>query len=113
MSQHTNIKAATTSFNVMGMGIGGSVMWAEGETGMAQQAFSIISVGDDYFKTMEIPLLKGREFQSGPTADVDNVFICNEAAARLMGWGDDPVGKKVKWFHGKTDGQIIGLVKDF
>ena len=111
--QHSNITGATTSYNVMGMGVGGPVMWAEGKEGMQQQAFSMIAVGEDYFKTMGIDILKGRDFQPGPTADVDNIFMCNEAAARLMGWSDDPIGKKVKWFHGKTDGQIIALVKDF
>jgi putative ABC transport system permease protein len=111
--RNPKITAATTAYDVLGTGAGGPVMWAETETGMKQQAFNMISVGDDYFKTMEIELLKGRNFQSGPKADVDNIFICNEAAAKLMGWGDDPVGKKVKFFHGKTDGQIIGMVKDF
>ena len=111
--QNPNITAATTSYNVMGMGVGGPVMWAEGKDGMQQQAFSLIAVGEDYFKTMGITILKGRDFQTGPNSDVDNIFMCNEAAARLMGWGDDPVGKKVKWFHGETDGRIIALVKDF
>ena len=111
--QYPRILSATTSYHVLGRGAGGPVMWAEGESGMNQQAFSLMAVADDYFKTMDISLLKGRGFQSGPTVDVDNVFICNEAAARLMGWGDDPVGKKVRWFHGETDGQIIGMVKDF
>ena len=111
--QNPNITGATTSYNVMGMGVGGPVMWAEGSNGMQQQAFSMIAVGEDYFKTMGITILKGRDFQTGPAADVDNIFMCNEAAARLMGWGDDPIGKKVKWFHGETEGQIIALIKDF
>ena len=111
--QNPNITAATTSYNILGMGVGGPVMYAEGENGMQQQAFSMIAVGEDYFKAMDITILKGRDFQTGPTADIDNVFMCNEAAARLMGWGTDPIGKKVKWFHGETDGQIIALVKDF
>ena len=66
--------AATTSYNVLGMGVGGPVMWAEGENGMQQQAFSMIAVGEDYFKTMDITILKGRDFQTGPKADIDNVF---------------------------------------
>jgi putative ABC transport system permease protein len=112
-AQHPRIQSATTTYNIMGRGVGRPVMWAEGETGMNQQAFSLIAVGNDFFETMGISILKGRDFQEGANADVDNVFICNEAAAKLMGWGDDPVGKRVKWFHGETDGQIIGLVKDF
>lgn len=111
--QNPNISAATTSYNVMGMGAGGPVMWAEGEEGMKQQAFSMISVGDDYFETMGIKLLAGRNFEPGTKGEVENTFICNEAAAKLMGWGSNPVGKKVKWFHGEKDGQIIGMVKDF
>lgn len=112
--QNPRITAATTSYNVMGMNVdGGSVMWAESESGMKQQAFTLMFVGEDYFKTMGIKVLKGRDFNQGPTADVDDVFIANEAAAKLMGWGDDPVGKKVKFFHAEKDGQVIGMVKDF
>jgi len=111
--QNPHIVAATTSYNVMGVDIGGSVMWAESETGMKQQAFSLMFVGDEYIKTMGMELLTGRDFQVGPTADVNDVFIANEAAAKLMGWGNDPIGKKVKFFHAEKDGQVIGVVKDF
>ncbi|HOX83275.1 MAG TPA: ABC transporter permease [Chryseolinea sp.] len=111
--QNPHITGATTSYNVFGMGMGGPVMWAEGAEGMKQQAFTLMVVGEDYFKTMGIEILKGRDFLPGPKADVDDVFIANEAAAKLMGWGDDAIGKKVKFFHAKTDGQVVGLVKDF
>lgn len=111
--QNPRITQATTSYNVMGMGVGTPVMWVEGEEGMTQQQFSMMSVGDDYFKTLGIKILKGRDFQPGPKADTENVFICNQAAAKLMGWGDDPVGKKVKWFHGTVEGQVIAMVEDF
>lgn len=112
--QNPRISAATTSYNVMGLNVGGNtVMWAESETGMKQQSFTLMFVGEDYLKTMGIELLSGRDFLPGPKADIEDVFIANEAAARLMGWGDEPVGKKVKFFHGERDGQVIGMVKDF
>lgn len=112
--QNPKITAAATSYSVLGMGIGGPVMWAENDKGeMKQQAFSLIVVDDNYFKTMNIEVVKGRGFNPGPKADVDNIFMVNEAAAKLMGWGDDPVGKRMRWFHGQTDGQVIGVVKDF
>lgn len=114
LMQNPKITSAATSYSVLGMGVGGPVMWAEGENGeMKQQAFSRIVVDDNYFKTMNIEVIKGRSFQSGPKADIDDIFIVNEAAAKLMGWGDDPVGKKMRWFHGERDGQVIGMVKDF
>ncbi|MEO7992092.1 MAG: ABC transporter permease [Chryseolinea sp.] len=111
--QNPHITAATTSYSVPGMGVGGPVMWAEGAEGMKQQAFNLMVVGEDYFKTMGIQLLTGRDFLPGPKADIDDIFIVNEAAAKLMGWGKDPVGKKVKWFHAEKDGQVVGMVKDF
>lgn len=111
--RNPRILAATTSYNVMGMNVGGNtVMWAESETGMKQQSFTLMFVGESYLKTMNIPLLSGRDFQVGPKADIEDVFIANEAAAKLMGW-DEPVGKKVKFFHAEKDGQVIGVVKDF
>jgi putative ABC transport system permease protein len=111
--QNPHIVAATTSYDVMGMNIGGPVMWAEGETGIRQQTFNMIWVGEDYVKTMGMKILNGRDFLPGPKADVENFFIANEAAAKLMGWTKDPIGKRVRFFHATKDGQIIGIVKDF
>ena len=112
--QNPRITDATTSYNVPGHNVGGgSVMWAEGKEGMNQQAFTLMFVGNDYFKTMGISLIDGRDFQQGKDADVDDVFIVNEATVRLMGWGDQAIGKKVKFFHAEKNGQVIGVVKDF
>src|SRR6185295_18684239 len=46
--QNPHIKAATTGYNVMGIDMSGSVMWAESETGMKQQAFSLMFIGENY-----------------------------------------------------------------
>ncbi len=73
-------------------------MMAEGEQGMTQQAFGMITVGDDYLKTMGLELIDGRDFAPGD-ADAERNFIVNEAAAKLMGWNDKAVGKKLRFFH--------------
>jgi putative ABC transport system permease protein len=112
MLQNPKITKATTAYNVMGMGIGGGVMWAEGKEGMKQQNFSLMFIGDDYINALDMKLISGRDFQKGPGVDTD-VFIANEAAVKLMGWGNDAVGKRVKWFHAEKDGKIVGVVKDF
>jgi putative ABC transport system permease protein len=113
--QNPKITSAATSYNVPGMNVGGgSVMWAEGEDGaMKQQAFALMFVGDDYLKTMGLKLIDGRDFQPG-RADADRAFIANEAAAKLMGWGDKSVGKMVRFFHDKDETKkVVGVVKDF
>jgi predicted permease len=49
----------------------------------------------DYFRTMGIPLIAGRDFEQRDTADTPGVVILNEAAARRY-WPDaDPIGKRV------------------
>jgi putative ABC transport system permease protein len=112
--QNPAIVGATTAHNVPGINTGGNaVMWAETETGMKQQAFSLMFVGDDYLKTMQMELVSGRNFQEGPKTDINGVFIANEAAVKLMGWETDPLGKKLKFFHDKEDGKVIGVVKNF
>jgi putative ABC transport system permease protein len=114
LTQNPRVLSTATSYSVLGMGVGGPVMWAENESGeMKQQQFSMIAADENYFKTMNIEVIKGRGFQPGKNTDVDDIFIVNEAAAKLMGWGDDPIGKKIRWFHGERDGQVIGVVKNF
>lgn len=113
--RHPGIVGATTSYNIPGYNVGGHpVMWAEGDNGMQQQAFTIMTVGEEFLSTMGIDILQGRDFQKGPDTDTDQIFMVNEAAAKLMGWKDeDVVGKKIKWFHSEKDGQVIALIKDF
>jgi len=101
----------TTSYHVMGVNISGPVMWAESDAGMKQQKFSLMVVGDDYLKTLGIKLAYGRDFQTGQ-ANKD-MFIVNDAAAKMMNWSNDAVGKKIKFFHAETDGHVIGVVRDF
>lgn len=110
--QNPNIIGISTSGNVLGTNtfIDGAMM-AERYDNMEQQRVNIMAVGEDYFKTMGIDFKAGSEFPNG--ADAIDLYICNEAASRLMGWGDNPVGKKVKSFGSKSDGNIIGMVKDF
>ncbi|MEI9922127.1 MAG: ABC transporter permease [Bacteroidota bacterium] len=112
-AQNPKVISSTVSYNVMGMGSGGPVMMAETDQGMVQQRFVMVTVGDDYLKTMNIKLLDGRDFNPGD-ADAGKYFLVNEAAAKQMNWGDKAVGKKLRWFHDTDENKkVIGVVKDF
>ena len=112
--QNRKIDAITASQDVIGMGVGSSVMYGETETGMKQQGGVLcLFVGDDYLKTMGIPLVSGRDFQPGAKVDEAGMYIANESAVKLMGWGKDALGKKVHFWGGENAGQVIGVVKDF
>ncbi len=65
----------------------------------------------DYFRTMNIPLLRGRVFTEQDTKDSVRVCVINDATARMAFPGEDPVGKFVVNFGPDSEKlQIIGVV---
>ena len=64
----------------------------------------------DYFKTMGIPFVRGRDFTYDIASDSAAVVI-NESMAGKLGW-DDPLGKEID-NGGSFKMHIIGVVKDF
>ena len=78
------------------------------DAGGVDVGFNII--GDDYFNTMGIPLLRGREFK--PEDSTSGVII-NETLASEAWPGEDPIGKRVSLTGIKGPYEdIVGIVKD-
>jgi predicted permease len=75
----------------------------------------ITLVSTDYFKTMQAPVLKGRDFTDADTADSPKVMIINQAFAEKFFPGEDPIGKKLNpGLNGGTPGgpparEIVGV----
>jgi predicted permease len=53
-------------------------------------------VTPDYLRTMQTPILEGREFKDSDTLDSVPVMIINQAFAEKFFPGEDPVGKHLK-----------------
>jgi macrolide transport system ATP-binding/permease protein len=76
----------------------------------------VASVGLDYFPTMGIPLVAGREFAPADDEEAPRVVIVNEALARKYFPGPDAsaaVGRRIS--HRGPDGpysQIVGVARD-
>jgi putative ABC transport system permease protein len=51
--------------------------------------------GRDYFRTMGIPLVRGRGFTEHDTLNAPPVLIVNDALARQYFPGEDPIGKRI------------------
>jgi putative ABC transport system permease protein len=70
----------------------------------------------DYFKTMKIPLIRGRWFAASDRADSPKVVIIGETAARRYWPGEDPIGKPIALgccgFGDKDGAVVIGIVGD-
>jgi predicted permease len=66
-------------------------------------------VSPEYFRTMGIPLLSGREFTDADNETSDQVAIVNEKMVTKYWRGEDPVGKRLqvkdKWLR------VVGVAK--
>jgi predicted permease len=68
--------------------------------------------GTDYFRTMEIPLRKGRYFTEDDNADKPQAVIIDEKFAQRFWPDSDPIGKHL-WFDPKKPMTIVGVVKQY
>ena len=67
----------------------------------------------DYFKTLQIPLVRGRYIERQDTETSQPVVVINEALARQMFSGQDPIGKRIQCaFEGSSWSTIVGIVKN-
>jgi putative ABC transport system permease protein len=72
------------------------------------------SVVGDYFATLRIPIIRGRNFTNSDTRDAPSVIIINETMARRFWPSADPLGKRVQIGSGtrKDWATVIGVVGD-
>ena len=79
----------------------------------AESSFN--EIGPDYFRTLGIPLVAGREFTAGDRLGAPKVAIVNEAFVRHFIGNRNPIGVGVFRGGGKNikfDTFIVGVVKD-
>jgi putative ABC transport system permease protein len=65
----------------------------------------------NYFRTMGIPILRGREFTHQDTLNSQGVIVINETMARKFWPKDDPIGKAIRL--GGPDGPRLTIVGVF
>ena len=71
-------------------------------------------VGSDYFRTMQIPVLKGRTFSDREETIESHVVIVSESLARQYFADEDPLGQKIRIDMKEHNdfSEIIGVVGD-
>jgi predicted permease len=88
----------------------------EGQTVEAQATNPLVDfavVDPEYFRTLEIPIYRGRAFGKQDREDAPSVAILSERVARHTWPGEDPVGKRIKLGPHDNPGAwytVIGLV---
>jgi len=67
-------------------------------------------VGPDYFRTMGIPVVAGRDFSGSDDATGPNVVVVNEHVAEQVWPGENAVGKTIT--RGDRDWTVTGVAKN-
>jgi predicted permease len=70
------------------------------------------SVSPGYLDTIEVPLLRGRDFTSADTTGAPLVVVINETMAGRFWPGQDAIGKRFKFFGDDQFTTVIGVAKD-
>lgn len=105
--------AATVPFGMinLGKGIAPSDVAISKEHPALSVRYNIVS--EDYFQTLEIPMLRGRPFTGGESSpkSKSNAVIIDKIAAEKLWPGSDALGKRIR-IDGisKQDYEVVGVV---
>lgn len=109
-----HVLAVSTAQSAPGSGIPFNLFSIETKNGFTDKGVDVyFGVDEDFFKTLGIKIVKGRNFTGLP--DTLRSVIVNEQMAKEYGWGDNAIGKKIK-YAGDTSNfslEVIGVVHDF
>ena len=90
---------------------GGTNILLDGQSRPVQVGFNIVTPG--YFRTIGIPVVRGRDLADADRAGAAAVAVINEEMARRLFAGLDPIGRRflLKW-KPEAVVEIVGVVKD-
>jgi predicted permease len=76
-----------------------------------KMSVDVTYISPDYFKTLDIPLASGRDFNAQDAIGSPPVVIINEKMAQYYFPGQNPIGKRIG-LEKVPDRTIVGVVKD-
>jgi predicted permease len=107
------------SFSQLGLFSGGqsnaAIVVDDVPTGSRGRLSALDRVGTDYFTTLRIPILRGRDISENDRSDTNKVCVVNEAFVQRFFSKGDPMGRRVNTTDGsdvRTSYEIVGVVGD-
>ncbi len=116
LRQETGIRNVTNCSFVPGMEMWKDKYRVEIDGAMKEFQLNEIFVDYDYFKTLDVDLLKGRPFDRQHSTDKYDAYIVNQAAIDMFAW-EDPISQKIQYVGdpealNTPNGKVVGLVKN-
>jgi putative ABC transport system permease protein len=106
--------ATTLPLSGNDMGVGFTVEGHPPPDSRTRLSAGYFSVSPDYFKTIGIPILKGRPFTDHDDATAPGVVIVSDTMARKYWPNEDPIGKRlvIGVDRNKAPREVVGIVGD-
>jgi putative ABC transport system permease protein len=110
------VSAGLMSCHALAGGCSSTIIWFRDRPPVPQGSeppVGVLSASPSYFKTMKIPLMRGRMFMDSDRQDTPKVVMINETAARRFWPGEDPIGQHIGLGMNSFDrAEVIGIVGD-
>lgn len=74
--------------------------------------FGYIGVDDNFLSTLQIPVVKGRNFSKAFSTDPEESVVVNEAFVKEAGW-KDPVGQEINFEWKNKKMKVVGVIRDY
>ncbi len=91
------VTAATVTFGLPPFGFPSSEVTIPGKTHAEAWQAELDLCDDEYFKTLGLPLLRGRLLSEDDVASARHLIVINEKLARAYFKDEDPIGRTVKF----------------
>jgi len=109
-------RASLVRFSQLGFSYAQFQVFAEGKgAGAGDEGIStgFNVVGPNFFKTMETPLVRGREFTEADRKGAPGIVVLNETLAATLWPGEDALGKRVSLEGPKGPFlEVVGIARD-
>ena len=105
------VRASSIGHNLVGRQNNTSGLNWEGKNPEDRILFEHVRVNYELIETLGIEMIEGRSFSRDYGADSAKIIL-NEAAIKIMGFQEDPIGQIVRLWD-EVDMEIIGVAKDF
>ena len=102
------VKSIAGTRNHIAFGYRSVIAQSEGQ----KKETSLLEVGNDYVKTMELKLIAGRDFDREKESDYSNALLITQNLASLYGWNENQALAK-RIIIDSTSFSVVGIIKDF
>lgn len=110
------VESASFAFSVpMGYENDGARVWKEGQ---ADSDRAVVSAGmnrvdENYFRTLQVPIVHGRGFSAADTKDSIGVAIINQQFAKIVWPGQDPIGHHFRYGRSSSTAvEVVGVTSN-